>query len=83
MDPVGAIDVGVPAGQEHRRVALRPAVPEAVRRRILVVVRLELDDRAADAVDEELSADQLWRDLVDVPLQVQERALRSASTTRS
>jgi len=50
---------------------------------ILVVVRLDLDDRPADPVDEELRADQLRRDLVDVPLQVQERALRSASTTRS
>jgi hypothetical protein len=50
---------------------------------ILVVVRLDLDDGATDAVDEELRADQLRRELVDVPPQVQERALRSASTTRS
>jgi hypothetical protein len=54
-----------------------------VRRRILVVVGLDLDDRAAYAVDEELRADQLGSDLVDVPPQIQERALRSASTTRS
>jgi hypothetical protein len=54
-----------------------------VRRRILVVIRLDLDDRPAHAVDEELRADQLRRDLVDIPPEVQERALRSASTTRS
>jgi hypothetical protein len=54
-----------------------------VRGRILVVVRLDLDDRSTHAVDEELRADQLRRDLVDVAPQVQDRALRSASTTRS
>jgi hypothetical protein len=59
-----------------------------VRRRVLVVVRLELHDRPADPVDEELRADQLGRELVDVPPQVQESAVqesavRSASATRS
>jgi hypothetical protein len=71
------------ARQEHRRVARRAPVAEPVRRGILVVVGLELDDRPSDAVDEELGADQLGRDLVDVPPEVQESALRSASTTRS
>jgi hypothetical protein len=36
-----------------------------VRRRILGVVRLDLDDRAADTVDKQRGADQLRRDLVD------------------
>jgi hypothetical protein len=36
-----------------------------VRRRILRVVGLDLDDAPADAVDEECRADQLRRDLVD------------------
>jgi hypothetical protein len=54
-----------------------------VRRGIGLVIGLDLDDRPADAADEELRADQLRRDLVDVPAEVQERALRSASTTRS
>ncbi|MFL5962618.1 MAG: hypothetical protein ACJ757_06970 [Gaiellaceae bacterium] len=54
-----------------------------MRSRILVIVGLDLDDRPADAVDQELRADQLRRDLVDIPPQVQESALRSASATRS
>jgi hypothetical protein len=73
----------VTAGQEHRGIARRAPVTESVRRRIPVIVRLELDDRSADSVDEELRADQLRRDLVDVSPQVQERATRSASATRS
>jgi hypothetical protein len=78
----------VTAGQEHRGIARRAPVTESVRRRILVIVRLELDDRSADSVDEELRADQLRRDLVDVSPQVQESTvqestLRSASATRS
>jgi hypothetical protein len=36
-----------------------------VARRILVVVRLDLDDPPADAVDEQRHPDQLGRDLVD------------------
>jgi hypothetical protein len=38
-----------------------------VRRGILVVVGLYLDDRAADSVDVQLGADQLRRNLVDAP----------------
>jgi hypothetical protein len=71
------------ARQEHRGVARSTPVAEPVRRGILVVIRLDLDDRPADAIDEEFRADQLRRDLVDVAPQVQERAARSASTTRS
>ena len=36
-------------------------------RGILLVVRLDLDDRAADAVDEERHADEVGRDLVHRP----------------
>ena len=40
---------------------------EAVAGRILLVVGLDLDDRAADAVHEERAADQLGRDVMDAP----------------
>jgi hypothetical protein len=36
-----------------------------VRGRVLGVVGLDLDDPAADAVEEQRDADQLWGDLVD------------------
>ena len=36
-----------------------------MRRRVFGVVGLDLDDRAADAVDEQCRADQGGRDLVD------------------
>src|SRR5438105_4915116 len=63
VDAVRAVDVGVPGEAEHRRVARRPAA-EAVARRILVVVRLDLDDRAADSADEERDAEEVGRDLL-------------------
>src|SRR5205085_1622283 len=63
VDAVRAIDVREPGRTEHHRVARgRPA--ERMTRRILLVVRLDLDDRAADAVDEERHADQVGRHLV-------------------
>ena len=71
MDAVGAVDVHVAAGEEHRGVARRAPVAEAVRGGILVVVGLDLDDHAADAVDEQLGADQLGRDLVRATREVQ------------
>ena len=43
VDPVGAVDVRVPGRPEHRGVP-RCAAAVAVRRRILGVVRLDLDD---------------------------------------
>ena len=46
VDAVGAVDVGVAAGQEHRGVPLRAPVAEAVRGGIVVVVGLDLDDHA-------------------------------------
>jgi hypothetical protein len=36
-----------------------------VSRRVLVVVRLDLDDRPADAVDQQRDAEQVGRDLVN------------------
>jgi len=61
VDAVRAIDVGAARRSEHHRVSCRVA-GVAVRRRIDLVVRLGLDDRAADAVDEDAGADQLARD---------------------
>ena len=46
----------------------RPAA-EAVRGRVVRVVGLDLDDHAADAVDDELGPDQLGRDLVHGPVE--------------
>jgi hypothetical protein len=63
VNAVGAVHVRVARRPEHRRVALRSAAV-SVRRRVLVVVRLDLDDHAADAVAEELDADQVWRHVV-------------------
>ena len=48
---------------EHR--ALRACGRGSRGRRVVAVVGLDLDDRAADAVDEQRRADQLGRDLVD------------------
>ena len=50
---------------EHRGVALGPA-SVAVRGRVLVVVGLEFDDRATDAVDQERRADQLLGNPMDL-----------------
>ena len=63
MHAVGAVDVRVPGRAEHRAVAGR-LPSEAVARRILLVVGLDLDDRPADAVDEERAADEIRRDVV-------------------
>ena len=63
MDAVGAVDIGVSGRPEHHRIALgRPA--KAVRRRIGVVIGLDLDDHAADALEQERRAHELGRDLV-------------------
>jgi len=63
VDAVGAIDVRVAARQEHRPVARAAAAEIAVAGRFLVVVRLDLHDHAADAVDVQLGADELRGDL--------------------
>jgi hypothetical protein len=64
VDPVRPVDVGVSRRAEHRCVPLG-APAKAMCRRVLVVVRLDLDDGTADAVHEELHADELRRDLMD------------------
>src|SRR5438874_2972588 len=63
MDPVGAVDVGVAGWAEHRSVP-GGAAAVAVRGRVLMVVGLELDDLAADPVEEEGRADQLLCNLM-------------------
>ena len=57
VDPVGAVHVEPPRRAEHRGVPGGHA-PERVRRGVVGRVRLGLDDRAADAVDEERPADE-------------------------
>src|SRR4029079_10214700 len=63
VDSVRAVDVRVAGRAEHRGVALRPSLV-AVAGRVLLVVRLDLDDPAAEAVHEERCANELGRDLV-------------------
>ena len=63
MDAVGAVNVGVAGRAEHHGVA-RGRAAEAVRRRIGVVIGLDLDDQAAHAVEQQRRADQVGRDLV-------------------
>jgi hypothetical protein len=63
VDTVRAVDVGVAGRTEHGRVAARPAAV-GMASGIGVMVRLDLDDRAADAVDQEGGADQVRRDHV-------------------
>ena len=64
VDPVGAVDVRVARRAEHDGVPRRPAA-EGVAGRVGRIVGLDLDDRAADPVDEQRDADQVGRDLVD------------------
>ena len=65
MDAVGAVDVGVPGRAEHDGVSGSTAA-EGVRGGVARLVGLHLDDRPSDAVDHELDADHVARDLVDV-----------------
>ena len=63
MDAVGAVDIGIAGRAEHDGIARgRPA--KRVRRRIGVVIGLDLDDDAADAIEQERRTDQLGRDRV-------------------
>ena len=65
VDTVGAVDVRpTPPGRNIDALRSVRRLPIAVRGRILVIVGLDLDDHPADAVDVELGADQLGRDLV-------------------
>ena len=63
VDAVGAVDVRVAGGPEHRRVA-GGATAESVTGGILLVVCLDLDDHAAVAAHEQRDADQVGCDLV-------------------
>ena len=51
VDAVGAVDVGVAGRPEHHRIALGRTVI-GMRRRIGVVIGLDLDDQPADAVNQ-------------------------------
>ncbi len=64
MDAVGAIDVGVACRAEHHRVAFG-AASVGMRGRVSVVIGLDFDDRAADAINQQCRADHFGRDLVD------------------
>src|SRR5690606_31632166 len=61
VNAVNLIDIGMPRRPEHRRVARRGAV-EAVRSRIGLVIGLHLDQRAADAIDQQGHADEIGGD---------------------
>src|ERR1700732_3914840 len=63
MDAVGAIDVSEAGWAKHHSVA-RCGTPNRVRRRLGVMIGLDLDDDAADAVHQQGGADQVGRDLM-------------------
>src|SRR5206468_10717814 len=63
MDAVGAIDIGKAGWAEHHLVARRRPT-EQMRGRIGVMIGLELDDDAADAVHQKRRTDQIGRNLV-------------------
>src|SRR6266436_8729313 len=63
MDAIGAIDIGNAWRPEHHQIARRrPA--ERMRGRFGVMIGLDLDDDAADAVNQQSRPDQVGRDLV-------------------
>ena len=62
VQPVRAVHVQMTGRAEHDRVARRPAA-EGVTCRVLLRVRLRLDDHAADTVDEQRPAEQRRRSL--------------------
>ena len=64
MDAIGAVDIDKAGRSEHHGVARRRS-PVGMRRRLGVVIGLDLDDDAADAIDQQGRADQIGRDLVD------------------
>src|SRR5262249_61921455 len=64
MDTVGAVNVSVSGGPKHHRVALGLSAV-TVCGRIGVMIGLDFDDHAPDAVEEEARSDQFARDLVN------------------
>ena len=81
VDPVAAVDVDAAGRSEHRGVAPR-RTREAVRRGVVLLVGLDLDDQAADPVDRQQRTDDLARD--DVHVACEERIAHiEASTSAS
>ena len=73
VDPVGAVDVEAAGRPEHHLVPRRqPGV--AVRRRVVLPVRLGLDHHPADAVDEQRPADHVPGSAEDVARQVERQS---------
>ena len=64
MNPVGTVNVGITRRAEHHGVALGRA-PKAVRRRVGVVIGLDLDDGTADPIDQQHRPDQLGSHLMN------------------
>ena len=58
VNAVGAVDIGVARPAEHHGIA-HGLPAKAMRRRILVIIGLDLNDAAADPVDEQCGANQL------------------------
>ena len=63
MNAIGAIDIGIAGRPEHHLVAQRRA-SKRMRGRIGVMIRLDLDDDAADTVHQQGRADKIGGDLV-------------------
>src|SRR5947208_3004400 len=63
MDAIGTIDIGKTRRAEHHAVAWRRSA-KGMRGGIGVMIGLDLDDDAADAVDQKRRADQIGRDLM-------------------
>ena len=72
MNAVGPIDVREARWSEHDGIARRQAA-ERMRRRVGVVIGLDLNDHTTGAIEEEGCADQVGRDLMHGA--VEERAI--------
>ena len=66
MDPIGSVHVGVAGRSKHWCIA-RGAPGEAVGGRFVRRVGFRLDDRSADAVDQEDAPDKLARNHIGGP----------------
>src|SRR5437667_11810452 len=63
MDAVGTLDVSEAWGAEHHPVA-RCRAAERMRGRIVVMIGVDLDDDAADDIEQQRRADQVWWQLM-------------------
>src|SRR5262249_21914438 len=68
VDAIGAIHIRIARRTEHHGIALGLAAI-GMRRRVGVVIGLELDDHAAGSVEQQSRADQLGRNLVDAAVE--------------